>query len=414
MTDIMRTVVINTGTELLLGDVINTHLAFIAREIFQFGLRVEQQRTVPDGVAIQEALRDTFPQAHILFVTGGLGPTSDDITRELVADYLKLDLIEDVEVRAAIRSRLTLRGIQTPDSIWRQAKVPVGGEVLPNDNGTAPGIYLPANINARIASPHLFLLPGPPRELQPMFRAFALPILRRIVPTANKIALRKFRIAGMGESIVEERIGTELLAIANLELGYCARPGEVDVRIVGAPESVEKAAQIVGRRLGEAIFSSENEQIAEVIVRMLSARGETLATAESCTGGLLANKITNVAGASAVFLAGLVTYSNEEKVRALGVGRETIETFGAVSEATAKEMGQGARSCTGASYSIATTGIAGPGGGTAEKPVGTVFVALASENQPTTCEKLFFPTDRETFKELVVQRALDLLRRRLL
>src|SRR2546421_5771232 len=166
----VRTIVINTGTELLLGDVINTHLSFIAHEIFSFGLRIEEQRTVPDGAGIQDALHDVFRRAEILFVTGGLGPTSDDVTRELVADFLQIELAEDGLVRDAIRNRLTMRGLVMPKSIWRQAQVPIGGQVLSNENGTAPGIYLRANINPGIASPHLFLLPGPPRELQPMFR----------------------------------------------------------------------------------------------------------------------------------------------------------------------------------------------------------------------------------------------------
>lgn len=409
----MQVQVINTGTELLLGDVINTHLAFIAREIFRFGLRVEEQRAVPDGVAIQSALRDVFSRAGIVFVTGGLGPTSDDITRELVAEGLGLELREDATVREAIRSRLELRRVPTPESIWRQARVPAEGEVLPNANGTAPGIYLRANINPSIRSPHIFLLPGPPRELQPMFRDFVLPILSSLLPERGEIALRKFRVARMGESIIEEKVGRRLTAIAGLEIGYCARPAEVDVRVIGAPAAVAEAAGIIERGLGSAIFAANEEQLAEVLVRILTKRGETLAVAESCTGGLLAHKITNVVGASKVLLGGFVSYSNEEKIRSLGVSAATLEEFGAVSENTAREMVEGARQKTGSTHAIATTGIAGPSGGTAEKPVGTVFVAIASANGATQCERLFFPGERETFKELVAQHALDLLRRRL-
>lgn len=410
----MRAHVINTGTELLLGDVINTHLAFIAREIFQLGLRIEEQRTVPDGAAIQQALADVFPRADTVFVTGGLGPTSDDITREIVAEFLHLELREDVEVREAIRSRLALRSVPMPESIWRQARVPSGAGVLPNANGTAPGIYLRANINPSISSPHLFLLPGPPRELQPMFRDFALAILRSLMPEQEKIALRKFRIARMGESVIEEKVGRELGAIAGLEIGYCARPAEVDVRVIGPAAAVAEAAKIVEAGLGRAIFSSNEEQLADVLVRVLTRRGETLALAESCTGGLLAHKITNVPRASKVLLGGFVTYSNEEKIRALGVSAATVEKFGAVSESVALEMAQGARQKTGSTHAIATTGIAGPSGGTAEKPAGTVFVAMASQNDAARCERLFFPGARETFKELVAQHALDLLRERLL
>ncbi len=410
----MRVYVINTGTELLLGDVINTHLAFIAREIFQFGLRIEEQRTVPDGTVIRSSLVETFSKANLIFVTGGLGPTSDDITREVVAEFLHLELREDLEVRESIRSRLALRGIAIPESIWRQAQVPVGGEILPNANGTAPGIYLRANINATVPSPHLFLLPGPPRELEPMFGDFVMPILRRLMPDQNPVALRHFRIARMGESLIEEKIRDELAAIPGLEVGYCARPAEVDVRVIGFSPAVAEASTIIERRLGRAIFSSNEEQLAEVLVRALVRRAETLAVAESCTGGLLAHKITNVPGASKIFLGGFVSYSNEEKVRALGVSAETLENFGAVSEAVAMEMAQGAREKTSSTHAIATTGIAGPTGGTADKPVGTVFVAIASHNQAARCERLFFPGPRETFKELVAQHALDLLRERLL
>jgi nicotinamide-nucleotide amidase len=406
----VRTIVLNTGTELLLGDVVNTHLAFIAREILPLGLRIERQLTVPDGNAIQAVLPDIFARAQILFVTGGLGPTSDDITRELVSDFLKLELREDQIVREDIRSRLAARGIPMPESIWRQAQIPNGGEVLPNANGTAPGICLPANVSSEIASPHVFLLPGPPRELQPMFRDFVLPILRRLVGGSSEISMRKFRVARMGESVIEERIGNKLAAIPRLEIGYCARPAEVEVRVIGSAGAVAEASGIIQSGLGQAIFSTSEEQLAEAIVRALSRRRETLATAESCTGGLIAHKITNVAGASDVFLSGFVTYSNEEKMRVLGVSRETLEACGAVSEGVAMEMAQGALERVGASHAIATTGIAGPGGGTDAKPVGTVFVALASRGQPTLCEKFFFPGERETFKELVAQYALDLLR----
>ena len=410
----MRVIVINTGTEILLGDVLNTHLAFIAREIFQFGLRIDEQRTIPDGDAIQSALADVFPRFEIAFVTGGLGPTSDDITRELVANYLQLSLLEDATVREAIRSRLAARRIPTTERIWRQALVPVGAEVLPNENGTAPGLYLPANISSAIPSPHLFLLPGPPRELQPMFTNFVAPILRQLTAESKKVAMRTFRIANMGESIIEKKIGNLVLAIPGIELGYCARPGEVDVRVIGSTAAVAQAEEIIRQKLRNSIFSASDETLAAVLVRLLSEREQTLALAESCTGGFLADQITNVPGASKVFIAAYVTYSNEVKIRTLGVSRESIEKFGAVSEQVATEMAEGLRMRTGATHGIATTGIAGPTGGSPEKPVGTVFVGLSSESHLARWEKFFFPSDRETFKQLVAQRAFDLLRKRLL
>jgi nicotinamide-nucleotide amidase len=410
----MRAIVINTGTEILLGDVLNTHLAFIAREIFHFGLRIDEQRTIPDGDTIQSTLTDVFSRAEIVFVTGGLGPTSDDITRELVAGYLQLPLVEDAIVREGIRSRLAARRIPTTKQIWRQALVPAGADVLPNENGTAPGLYLPANINPAILSPHLFLLPGPPRELQPMFCNFAAPILQRITAESKKDAMRTFRIANMGESIIEKKVGDLVLAIPGIELGYCARPGEVDVRVIGSAAAVTQAEDIVREKLSKAIFSASDESLAAVLVRLLSEREQTLALAESCTGGFLADQITNVPGASKIFLAGYVTYSNEEKIRTLGVSRELIEKFGAVSEQVATQMAEGLRTRTGARHGIATTGIAGPTGGSPEKPVGTAFIGLSSESQPARCKKFFFPSDRETFKQLVAQRAFDLLRRKLM
>ena len=410
----MRVVVINTGTELLLGQVLNTHLRFIAREIFQFGLRVDEQRTVPDSRTLQEAFAEIFPRAEIVFVTGGLGPTSDDITRELVSEFLNLELLENPSVRETISRRLALRRIPATKRIWRQALVPHGGQVLPNENGTAPGIYISANINPETSSPHLFLLPGPPRELEPMFRKFVIPIVRQITAGSIKLVMRSFRIANVGESVIEKKIGAAVLAISGIELGYCARPGEADVRVIGSAAAVSEAEMIIREKLGDAIFSVADETLAAALVRLLSERKQSLAIAESCTGGFLANEITNVPSASKVFVAGYVTYSNEEKIRTLGVSQTSIEKFGAVSEQIATEMAQGIRERTGATHGIATTGIAGPSGGGAEKPVGTIFLALSSENQPTRCEKFFFPSDRETFKQLVALRAFDLLRRRLL
>lgn len=409
----MRVLVINTGTELLLGDVLNTHLRFIAREIFQFGLRIAEQRTIPDSPALQQTFTEVFPRAELIFVTGGLGPTTDDITRELVSEFLNVDLVEDLQVREAISARLAFRRIPETERIWRQALVPRGGEVLANENGTAPGIYLPANVSPATSSPHLFLLPGPPRELEPMFRAFVLPILRQITATAEKLVMRNFRVANMGESIIERKIGAAVLAIPGIELGYCARPGEADVRIIGSGQSVAQAEKTIADKLGNAIFTTAEESLAAVVLQLLSKRKETLALAESCTGGFLADQITNVPGASKVFLAGYVTYANEEKMRTLAVLPESLEKFGAVSQQVAIEMAEGVRRRTGATHGIATTGIAGPAGGSEEKPVGTVFIGLSSENDGVRSEKFFFPADRQTFKQLVAQRALDLLRKKL-
>jgi nicotinamide-nucleotide amidase len=410
----MRTILVNTGTELLLGDVQDAHLAFIAREIFPLGLRIDEQRTVPDSEAIGHTLAELFPRCEILFVTGGLGPTSDDITREMIADSLGLELCQDAQLLSSLRQRLQIRGIKWAAGIARQSDVPAGAQVLPNENGSAPGFYLKANINPRIPSSHVFVLPGPPRELQPMFRKYVMPILRSLVPPSALVERRLYRIAGVGESLVEEAIGKKILAIPGIELGYCARPGEVEVRIVGKAEAVEQADAIVRSTLGRSIFSTADETLEEVIVQLLTKRNQTLATAESCTGGLIANRITNVPGASKIFVAGYVCYANRAKTDMLDVDPKLIEAHGAVSEPVARALAEHARACAESDYAIATTGIAGPTGGSPEKPVGTVYVALASAPSETMAKRFFFPTDRETFKQLAAQAGFEMLRRKLL
>lgn len=410
----MRTVVINTGTELLLGDVVNTHLGFIAREIFPLGLRIDRQLAVPDGPAIREALLESQAIADLVFVTGGLGPTTDDVTLEAAAELLNLELEEDKNVANAIRSRLSRRGWKLTDRILRQAVVPKGATVLLNAHGTAPGLYLPANMNPSIPSPHFFLLPGPPRELQPMFVDSVLPILRELSGSEVVREHRTYRIAGMGESLVEEAIGEYILSLTGIELGYCARPGEVDLRLIGESKLLDQAEAFLKSTLGSSIFSLAKEELEQVIVRLLSERGETITTAESCTGGLLAHRLTNVPGASQVFLGGFVVYANEMKINALGVDPAIIERHGAVSKPVAQAMAEGARTQARATYALATTGIAGPSGGTKTKPVGTVFIALASDSGGTLVRHFNFASDRETFKQLASQAALNLLRGELL
>ena len=404
----MHVEVINTGTELLLGHVLNTHLRFLAEALFPLGLRIGRQVTVPDGLVIREALVEAAARAEILLVTGGLGPTTDDITRDVVADWLGLRLVHDEEIMRAITERFARRGLALSARIGLQALRPPEATVLPNEHGTAPGLYLPPTAR----SPHLFLLPGPPRELHPMFTASVLPILQKVLPPRPELAMRNYRTAGLGESAVEELVGAPLLALG-LEVGYCARPGEVDLRLIGSAEALARAEKIVAAQLGAQLVSRDQSSLEKVIVDRLSARGETLATAESCTGGLLAHRVTNVPGASAVFLEGFVTYANEAKTRALGGDAALLRAHGAVSREVAAAMAEGARTAAGVDHALATTGIAGPGGGSDAKPVGTVFIALATKLGPTTVEQHRFPTDRETFKDLTAQTALDLLRRRL-
>ena len=259
------------------------------------------------------------------------------------------------------------------------------------------------------------MLPGPPRELRPMFGESVMPLLNRVLPPESAYVCRTLRTAGLPESLLEERIDGPLrsLVTAGLDLGYCARIGQVDVRLAArgqaARQLVADAEAIVREQLGPHVYGEDEDELETVIVRLLTERKQTLAMAESCTGGCLANRVTNVPGASLVFLCGLVTYGNEAKHKLLGVRPETLAQHGAVSEAVAREMAEGARRQSGADYALSTTGIAGPGGGTDEKPVGTVFIGLAGPDG-TVVEKQFNAFERETFKQLTAHQALNKLR----
>jgi len=337
----MRVEVINTGTELLLGNIVNTHLAFLAQELFPLGLRIGRQVTVPDGSAIRDALLESFDRAEVILVTGGLGPTTDDVTREITAELLGLKLAEDAAVLQAIAERFASRAIKLTERVKRQAQVPEGAVVLQNTNGTAPGLYLVHSKEGRTI--HIFLLPGPPRELKPMFNEVVVPILKTLIPAGEVPECRSYRAVGIGESNVEALVGEQLLAIEGIELGYCARPGEVDVRVIGSRDVVERAETIILAHLKDCIVSQDSRSLEQVVVTGLIQRGETVAVAESCTGGFLANRITNVSGASEVFVEGFITYANEAKARALGIDPDVIKAHGAVSKEVAKAMAENAR-----------------------------------------------------------------------
>ena len=409
----MQAEVINTGSELLLGLVTNTHLGYLAGELAPCGITVARQVCVPDGPPIREALAAALERADVVFTTGGLGPTTDDITREAAAELLGLPLLPDEEILCGIRERFARRGLPMADRVARQAMVPVGAEVLPNPNGTAPGLYFPPTVLGSRRARHLFLLPGPPRELRPMTQDYVLPKLRAVLPASSRRERRIYRLTGIGESQVEERIGEKLEARGDLEVGYCARPSEVDFRLIGTPGLLDQIEPEIRAVLGEWIYS-EGESLEAAIVRLLGDKHLTLATAESCTGGSLAGRITNVPGASDVFLAGYVTYANEAKENTLGVPSELLAVHGAVSEPVAGAMAEGARRVSGAKFALSTTGIAGPGGGTENKPVGTVYLGLASAGYPTVVRRCYFPLDRVTFKHMATSAALDLLRRQVL
>ena len=409
----MQAEVINTGSELLLGLVTNTHLGYLAGELAPCGITVARQVCVPDGPPIREALAAALERAEVVFTTGGLGPTTDDITREAAAELFGLPLLPDEEILSGIRERFARRGLPMADRVARQAMVPVGTEVLPNPNGTAPGLFFPPAVLGSRRAQHLFLLPGPPRELRPMVQDYVLPKLRAILPASSMRERRIYRLTGIGESQVEERIGQKLEERGDLEVGYCARPSEVDFRLIGPAGPLAQVEPEIRAVLGEWIYS-EGESLEAAIVRLLADKQLTLATAESCTGGSLAGRITNVPGASEVFLAGYVTYANEAKENTLGVPSDLLAAHGAVSEPVAAAMAEGARRVSGAKFALSTTGIAGPGGGTESKPVGTVYLGLASEGHPTVVRRCYFPLDRITFKHMTTSAALDLLRRQVL
>jgi nicotinamide-nucleotide amidase len=410
---------VNTGSELLLGRVLNTHQQWLCRKLSDLGYEVNRQVCVADdGRVIESAVRDALFRADLVIVTGGLGPTSDDITRDLIAGLLGRKLVLDAGVLTKIERYFIQRNHPLPPNMAVQAMVPEGARVLTNFNGTAPGLaieLMPNPFSSTGSKAWLILLPGPPRELHPMFIDSVIPLLKREMPLDTEFVCRTFKTAGLGESMVEHKIAPplEFLTRQGLELGYCARIGEVDVRLVargeGAEEMVAQGEKIVRDQLGSLIFGMNDDLMESVIVRLLTERKKTLAIAESCTGGLIAHRITNVPGASEVLISGMVTYSNEAKKSLLGVRNESLLAHGAVSEVVAREMAEGARLRMGTDYAIATTGIAGPGGGSEEKPVGTVFIAMAEQGN-TIVQQQFNPFDRETFKFVTSQQVLNLLR----
>jgi nicotinamide-nucleotide amidase len=405
----MRIELINTGSELLLGFTVNSHLNYIARKLLGIGFRLSRQVAIADDrEEMRAAVAEALQRNDVILITGGLGPTSDDFTRDIVAELLGRKLVRDEAVAAHIGERMRKRGIKLPDSIYVQALVLEGAQVLLNANGTAPGLAIEHE------SKLVVLLPGPPRELKPMFENQVLPLLQKHLGAPARADCRMFKVVGLAESMVEEKVAPVLADLGGIELGYCARMGEVEVRILANLKSVaDEAERRIRTALGDHIFGMDEDRLEEVVVRKLIAARQTIAVAESCTGGMIANRITNVSGSSETFLNGWVTYSNESKMQLLGVREETLKKFGAVSEVVAREMAEGARRNSGATYALSATGIAGPTGGTPEKPVGLLYIGLATPAR-TEVRRHMFPFDRETFKFFASQTALDLVRRQLL
>jgi nicotinamide-nucleotide amidase len=410
----MRIELVNTGTELLLGDTINTNASWIGQRMAALGVQVARQTIVPDGAIIREAIMEAAQRSDVVLVSGGLGPTNDDMTRESTAELLGLPMELDAGVLAHLDAYFSKRNKPVNEASRRQAMVPRGAVVLANAFGTAPGLYFPREIGSgKGLHAAIFLLPGPPREMKPMVEAEVEPRLREMIPDAASRQVLYLKITGMGESDIVEHIQSDLEAMAGLDLGYCIGRGDVDVRLAGGSAVVERGATLVRERIGDYIVSEDRRIVEEVCVALLAERGEWIATAESCTGGMIANRLTDVSGASAVFGHGFVTYANDAKTQNVGVPADLIAEHGAVSEPVARAMVEGCLRVSGANHALAVTGIAGPTGGTPEKPVGTVFVALTSTGHGTEVRKLHFPGARDRFKMLTSQAALEMLRRRL-
>ncbi len=427
----MRIEIVNTGTELLIGDVINTNAAWLGQRLVELGLNVERCTTVPDGIAIELALREACMRADVVIVTGGLGPTSDDVSREAAAAVFGLPLDLDDGVLRDLEEFFAKRGKIVNEHNRRQAMVPRGGVVLPNPNGTAPGLFLPAELGKKNnLSCAVFLLPGPPRELKPMMVGHVEPCLRELkmaaassrrlgdgrleaAATLEVWECRYFKFTGLGESDISMALQGDLEKIAGLEIGFCIGKGDVDVRLSGSGAAMAQAAKLCFAKLGEFLVSDDRRLIEQVVVDMLQERGQWVATAESCTGGFIAHRITNVPGASNVLAHGFVTYGNGAKTQHLLVPAGLIAEHGAVSAPVVAAMAEGCLRVSGADHAMAVSGIAGPGGGSEAKPVGTVFIALASKGHEVVVRRRWFRGEREWFKTLTSQSALDFLRRRL-
>ncbi len=406
---------ISVGTELLLGNIVNTNTQFLAEKCALLGLSLYHQVTVGDNrERLTQVIRTALERADILILTGGLGPTEDDLTKEVCAEAMGFSLAEDPHTRKRIEEyfRNSIYK-EIPDNNWKQAIVPQGAKVLDNSNGTAPGLIMEKDGKTAI------LLPGPPNELIPLFNEQVYPYLEKLRPEV--IRSQMVKICGVGESQVEDKLLDLIDAQTNPTIATYAKTGEVHLRITASAPSPEAADKLIKpvvkeikKRFGDAVYSTkENESLEMAVVRLLKKYDLTVTTAESCTGGMLAARLVNVPGVSDVFREGYITYSNKAKRRLLDVNKSTLKKYGAVSEQTAKEMAVGGVFATGADVCVATTGIAGPDGGTEEKPVGLVYISCYLKDK-VTVERFQFKGNREKVREQTVVKALDLLRRSIL
>lgn len=412
----MTVELISVGTEILLGNIVNTNAAYLAEKIAILGLSCYHQSAVGDNEErLEDAIRLALSRSDIVILSGGLGPTKDDLTKEVTAKVFGRELYEDVHTKERIQSYFDQTGLKkeiTPNN-WKQALVPEGAIVVDNHNGTAPGLILEGEGKTAI------LLPGPPNEIKPMFERDIAPYLNRLQPEG--IYSTMVKVCSIGESKAETMVADLMEEQTNPTLAPYAKTGEVHFRVTAKATDEETAGKLMEpmlqelkKRFGNYIFTmDENVTMEESIVDLLKEKQMTVTTAESCTGGLLSGRILNVPGASAVYKEGYITYSNEAKEKLLGVSHETLETYGAVSYETAREMAAGAARSAGADVALAVTGIAGPDGGTKEKPVGLVYIGCFVKGK-VRAEEFHFTGNRSKNRDYAVIKALTLLREELL
>lgn len=407
----VRAELLMIGTELLLGQTVDTNAAFIAETLAENGVNVYFKTTVGDNrQRLLAALSVAVLRADVVITSGGLGPTEDDLTRDVVAAALGVELVEDEEALEQMKSWFQRHDRPMPKSNLKQALMPKGATVLPNDRGTAPGFVL------RHLDKAVICLPGVPQEMRAMMTEQVLPYLHDHYDLEATLHSRLLKFTGIGESDLEERL-VDLFRSSNPTVAPYASLGEVKLRLTTRAEDEEEAMalfapleQEIRRRVGEYMYGSGDDTLEGVIGRMLKAAGKTAAVAESCTGGLIAKRLTDVPGSSAWFPGGLVAYSNEAKERLLDVPGDVLATYGAVSEETAKAMARGAALRFGADIGVGVTGVAGPGGGTEEKPVGLVYAAVYADEK-ARARRLLFGGRRDHIRQRAAQSALDMVRR---
>ncbi len=411
----MKAAILAIGDELLAPGRAEANSVFLTDELAKLGIPVVFRAVVRDDQAsIEVLLGHALLGADVVFLTGGLGPTSDDVTRDAAARALSLEMEFDAEWLERIQKRFDRRAVAMPEVNRKQAMVPRGADLLPNRCGTAPGLWMPVDGEKAVV-----LLPGPPVELRPMFEAEVEPRLSQRAGD-EVYDVRKLWVTGLAESAVEQRICETYRRYQNPATTILASAGQVEIRLVATGASADEAAAANVRLvaelralLGDHVFSECEEELENVVGQLLVSQGKRIAVAESLTGGLIADRLTNVPGASAYFDEGLVTYSNEAKTSALAVPAELFESVGAVSEEVARAMAAGARARTGADLAVAVTGIAGPSGASETKPVGLVYIGLAS-GYGVRVEKYQFPGARLQVKRWTSQAALNLVRLELL